>query len=333
MALSRRERREKRKKLLKEERLSQIRALQQKEEVGSKKEYKGVLRFYDKQYKKLVFIPFIILVLAIISIIIHATATGDFINKGVSLKGGIVITIPVEQEISPLEIEERIKNELAQDIDVRSIAEFGEQKAIIITSEDIESQDQILSIADQLIPGAEEQASVETTGSSLGAGFFRQVIIALIIAFILMGVVVFLYFKTPVPSAAVILAVFSDIVVSLAIVNLLGIKLSTAGIAAFLMLIGYSVDTDILLSTRVLKRKQGTVFDRVISAAKTGLTMNITTLVAVVIAMVVTPSETIKQIMTILFIGLIVDIINTWLQNTGILRYYLERKARGPASQ
>ncbi len=36
--------------------------------------------------------------------------------------------------------------------------------------------------------------------------------------------------------------------------------------------------------------------------------------------------ETIIQIMTILLVGLIVDMINTWLQNVGILRWHLEKK-------
>jgi len=92
------------------------------------------------------------------------------------------------------------------------------------------------------------------------------------------------------------------------------------------MLIGYSVDTDILLSTKVLKSKIGTVMDRIYSAMSTGLTMNITTMIAITIAMVFTTSEVIRQIMTILLIGLFVDIINTWIQNVGILRWYLEKK-------
>jgi preprotein translocase subunit SecF len=143
-----------------------------------------------------------------------------------------------------------------------------------------------------------------------------------------MGIVVFIYFRVPVPSIAVILSAFSDIVVTLAVVNVMGIKLSTAGIAAFLMLIGYSVDTDILLSTRVLKRKEGDVLDRVFKAMKTGLTMSITTLVAVTVALIFTQSIVLKQIMTILIIGLLIDLINTWIQNAGILRWYMERKGR-----
>ncbi|GAF71428.1 unnamed protein product, partial [marine sediment metagenome] len=119
-----------------------------------------------------------------------------------------------------------------------------------------------------------------------------------------------------------------DIVVTLAIVNVIGMRISTAGIAAFLMLIGYSVDTDILLSTRVLKRKGGTVLDGILSAMKTGLTMSITTLIAMSVALIFAQSLILKQIMIILLIGLLVDLPNTWIQNAGILRLHLEKKPK-----
>ena len=333
MGLSRRERREQKRKLLKEERLQQLRGIEEEEKPAEfERKRRGFLNFYDKQYKKLLFIPFILLLIALISIGVQTAVTGDFINRGVSLKGGIVITIPLNEPVDAGEIESFLRTRFPEDdIDVRSIAEFGEQKAIIISSDNLGVEKDILDSIEEKVPGAEEQASTETTGPSLGAGFFKQIIIALVIAFVFMGIVIFLYFKTFIPSMAAILAVFSDIVVTLAVVNILGVKLSTAGIAAFLMLIGYSVDTDILLSTRVLKRKEGGVFDRIISAAKTGLTMNITTMVAVVIALVLAQSDTIRQIMIILLIGLFVDIINTWLQNTGLLRYYVEHKLKKEA--
>jgi len=94
------------------------------------------------------------------------------------------------------------------------------------------------------------------------------------------------------------------------------------------MLIGYSVDTDILLSTRVLKRKEGSIMDRVYNAMRTGLTMSATTLSAVLVALIFVQSEIVKQIMIILFIGLLVDLIMTWIQNVGILRIYLEKKRK-----
>ena len=150
-----------------------------------------------------------------------------------------------------------------------------------------------------------------------------------VLAFIFMGIVVFLYFRIPVPSLAVILSAFSDIIVTLAVVNIMGMKLSTAGIAAFLMLIGYAVDTNILLSIKVLKRKEGGILDRILIAMKTGLMMSTTTIIAIIVALSFAQSEVLKQIMTILLIGLLVDLPSTWIQNAGILRWYLERKKHG----
>ena len=54
--------------------------------------------------------------------------------------------------------------------------------------------------------------------------------------------------------------------------------------------------------------------------------MTITTIVAVTLALLVAKSETIQQIMLIILIGMFVDTICTWIQNVGILRWYLEKK-------
>jgi preprotein translocase subunit SecF len=326
MALSRRERREQRWKLLKEQRLEQLKAAEESEKIFQKKERKGLLGAYDKYYLHLLIIPIILIILAIGQVSYQVATTGDFIHKGVSLKGGITITVPVEKQVDLNEIRELLKDNLpGSEIDVRSATELGVQKAIIITTDNVGSETTILSVLEQKIPGATQYASSETTGAALGGSFFKETTKAMIFAFIFMGLVVFLSFRSLAPSMMVILAVFADIIMTIAAVNVLGMKVSAAGIAAFLMLIGYSVDTDILLTSRVLRGKEGTVFDRIIGAAKTGLMMTATALLAVIIALLLTQNETIREIMMILTIGLFFDILNTWITNTALLRYYIER--------
>ena len=161
---------------------------------------------------------------------------------------------------------------------------------------------------------------------NFSASFFKETAQTLLIAFILMAIVVFIYFRILIPSAAIILSIFSDMVITLAIFNLLGFKLSTAGIAAFLMVVGYSVDNNILLSTKMLKSREGTLEQSIIGAIKTGLMMSSTPFVASLVALIFTQSDVIRQIMLILFISLVVDVVNTWIQNVGLLRLYLERK-------
>ncbi|MBI1970405.1 hypothetical protein HYS47_01525 [Candidatus Woesearchaeota archaeon] len=331
---------------------------------------------YDKHYKKLLVFPMLLLLLAFVQIGLQTAATGDFIHKGVSLKGGITVTVPtMEGDVVVLE-EKLLQQFPGQDIGVRALTSNGALSGFTIETDlprvaDETYQDRFVSAIEDILHVERKSFSIEAIGSSLGENFFRQTIQTLYAAFLFMGMVVFLYFgigtkykvasvlltliaafltlsntgvigkaasyvigaallwmyiKTSIPSIAVIIAAFSDIVITIAIVNLLGVKISTAGIAAFLMLIGYSVDTDILLSTRVLKRKSGTVLDGVYSAIKPGLTMTFTTIVAVTVGLIFSKSEVLTQIMLIILIGLFVDLVNTWIQNVGIIRWYFEKQ-------
>lgn len=133
------------------------------------------------------------------------------------------------------------------------------------------------------------------------------------------------YLYISVPSGAVILAAASTVLFTLAVINLLGMRLQTAGVAAFLMIIGYSVDTDILLSTRVLKTQEGSIIGRIEGAFKTGMTMQVTTTIVTLVGFLVATSAVIEQIMLILFIGMIGDILFTWTLNAGILYWYAKK--------
>ena len=286
-------------------------------------------KFYEDKYKLLLIFPFLILLAAFIQIGLQYSTTGDFVNKGISLKGGSTITFPYGDSYNLIQIEERMSATFQnEEITIRTLHSAGKIIAVAIDT-NLEEEQKIANVRDFLEKETGLSATdfnIEVVGSSLGESFFRQTATALMVSFLLMGLVVFIYFRTLVPSLAVILAAFSDIVVTLAIFNLTGEKLSTAGVAAFLMLIGYSVDTDILLNTRVLKRLELPIMERIYSSIKTGLTMTITTLVAVLVAFLFVHSEVVKQISLIIIIGILVDTIMTWIQNVGILRIYLERK-------
>ena len=300
---------------------------------------------YEVHYKKLLIITLLMVLFSIGQVAYQMYSTsyyvgdkfylGDFMKKGVSLKGGLSITINNDElDVSKVEInllEKQLNNKFSKaDISVREQTDLGQRVSISIEAA-IENQQEIQNLKkflEEVMPGLTKELIDKNTvamGSTLGESFFKQTFKAMIIAFILMAIVVFIYFRQPVPSTAVLLAAFSDIITTLAIVNLMGMKLSTAGVAAFLMLIGYSVDTDILLSSRVLRSREGTILDRTYSAMKTGIVMTLTTAAAVLVAIIFSQSGDLTQIMIILFIGLMCDIPYTWIQNAGILRWYLEK--------
>ncbi|MFC1723242.1 protein translocase subunit SecF [Nanoarchaeota archaeon] len=295
------------------------------EEKVRKKQGK-LLSFYEKNYKKNMWITVILLVISLAIIIGNGVMTGDFIHRGISLKGGVTVTIPFEDPVDIKGLEEELRGEFEGGVNVRALSRAGTAIGVIVDATDVEPDDLVSAIEARL--GELPKISVETMGSALGDSFFKQTIIAIVIAFLLMAIVVFIAFKTFIPGLAVILSAFSDMIMTIAVLDLFKIKIETAGIAALLMLIGYSVDTDILLTTRVLRREVGTVFDRCMGAMKTGMTMTATSFAAIFVGYFFTQSETLRQIMLILLIGLVFDVVNTWIQNVGILRWYMENKSK-----
>jgi preprotein translocase subunit SecF len=284
-------------------------------------------KFHDKYYKTLLLIPAIILLISVIYMFSFYQENGDFMYKDISLTGGTTITL--YEKVDSSQIRQDLSDKL-EDLHTRSIFDLvtNEQKAIIIeTRTGGELAKQVLE--DYF--GYElnsENSSFEFTGSSLSESFFKQLLIAVLIAFVFMAIVVFIIFRSFVPSTAVIISAFADIFMTLSLVNLLGMRMSSAGIVAFLMLIGYSVDTDILLTTRMLKRSEGSLNGRMYGAFKTGMTMTLTTLLAISFALFVVRSFSpiLTQIFSILVIGLGFDILNTWITNASILKWNIKNK-------
>jgi preprotein translocase subunit SecF len=285
-----------------------------------------ISNWYDKNYKKILFIPVFLVIICLIYITVFAIQTGDIMRKDVSLAGGTSITIDGTVDTSILESK---LSEKIPDVNFRKLTDVASGKNIALIIESSESPDVVKEAIGSLgVNLTEENSSTEFTGPSLSNQFYKQLMIALVISFILMSIVIFSLFKTFTPSIAVVFAAFSNIVVALAILNIFEVKISAAGIAAFLTLIGYSVDTDILLTTRVLKKREGTVNKRIYGAFKTGILMTATALAAILPGLFIVTGlpSSFKQIFLILAIGLSADIINTWIVNAGIIKWYCNSK-------
>ena len=283
--------------------------------------------WHDKNYKLLFLIPLVLLLFSLVYIGIFYKKNNDFIYKDISLTGGTSATIFGEININDLE--QALSGKL-EDVNTRKIYDLltREQKAVIIETKS--SAEETKKILEEYLDYElnSENSSFEFTGSSLSESFYKQLLIAILFAFVLMAIVVFIIFRTFIPSLAVIMSVLADAIMTLALVNLLGVKMSSAGIIAFLMLIGYSVDTDILLTTRILKRQEGSLNERIFKAFQTGITMTLTSLLAIVFALIVVKSFSVvlSQIFLIVSIGLGFDILNTWITNVSILKWYVKEK-------
>lgn len=284
--------------------------------------------WYDKNYKLFMFVPLIILLISLGYLINFNSKNGDLIYKDVSITGGTTVTV-LDSDVDINDLENSLVKTFS-DLKVRKLSEFrtGRQKGFFVeTKAEVEE----IKVALEGYLGYklnQDNSSVEFSGASLSTGFYQQLKFAIILAFLFMAIVVFVIFRNAIPSLAVILSAFADIVMTLALVDFLELRMSIAGIIGFLMLIGYSVDTDILLTSRVLKEKEGSVNRRIFESFKTGMTMTLTSIAALTVSFFIVygVSEVLRQIFGILLIGLGFDLVNTWFMNASILKWYEERR-------
>lgn len=271
-----------------------------------------------ENYKLLLIIPIILLIFSVGVLAFNYSSRGEWILKSIDFKGGTQI----ELKTGPLDVDllgEGLKEKFS--VDVRELKTLTGSTILIKT--DVKPElilKEIENLGINIIEHSEREI-----GPGVAAGFWAQAQVGIIIALILMGIIVFLIFRTFVPSFCVMLSAVSDMIVTLGIMQVFGIELSLPGFAALLMLLGYSVDTDILLTTRLLKGT-GELIKRVKSALKTGLTMSFTTVGALLALILTGVSPALSEIATVLLIGLIIDLVMTWLQNAGLLRWYCEKE-------
>jgi len=263
--------------------------------------------------RQLAAVPLAVLGLAILVLIGWWAFTGAPVTPGIDFTGGTELT--VQSSMSQSEIRESFATE---PVSVQAVA--GESNQFVIRFQSSDSQ----TIRQQAQEAGMNVLSSASTAPSFGAGAQQTAVLGVGIAFLGMSLLVFGLFRTFVPSIAIVISAFSDIVIPLAAMNVLGIKLSLGTVAALLMLIGYSVDSDILLNNHILRRS-GSFYDSVDRAMQTGVTMTVTSLAAMaVMALVATfySIDLMASIGIVLVIGLAADLMNTYLLNLSLLRWY-----------
>ena len=269
-----------------------------------------------ENHKILIAIPILLALLSLVLIGVHG------LEQGVDLKGGSQAELQLLGSITPSQLEDTLDAKL--NTNNIKVTNNGNNKVTVELENNINS-----STFASAIDGKAKVISYNEIGPVLSEEAMGQIYIAMLFAFLFMAITVFIVFREPVPSVAIILAALCDILIALGGMSIFKIPLSIASVGALLMLIGYSVDTDILLTTRLLKRREGTVEQRAKNAMYTGLTMSFAAIAAMAILFIVTKilmpeATTLSNISAVLVIGLIGDILSTWLMNLGILKTYID---------
>lgn len=280
------------------------------------KKFKYDINKYDP--KLMMGIPAILFAVAAVIVLITFIITGMPVTPGIDFAGGTAVTLHTD------DTKEEIEAYFAG-YDLKSIEE-GISGGYYLKFGPM-TNEEMMEFNEYIIAGYPD-AGIDQIGANFGATLQSQAMLALLFAFLGMAVVVFIAFRKILPAVTVVFAGIADITITAAAMNIFGIELSLATTAALLMLIGYSVDSNILLTTKVLKR-QGKLEEKMDGAFHTGFIMTSTTFCAILamfIVSLIANVPTLYSIAAVLLIGLVCDLIFTWGFNAGMLRIYCARR-------
>ena len=278
------------------------------------------VNYTEYSNRQLVAVPLAVLVLALAIIFGWYLVTGAPANLGLAFTGGVELRIADDGD----NVEERIETEFDRQPD--SIQSIPADDVYVVTfrAADEDPEGLAEALGEQADEAGLTTTAIDQVSPSFASDTARTAIFGVALAFLGMSVLVFAMFRSFVPSLAVVASAFSDLVIPVAVMNLLGIRMTLGTIAALLMIIGYSVDSDILLNNSVLRRT-GDFYESVSRAMRTGITMTLTSMAAMIVMAIVATVfgvDLLRNIGIILAVGLCADLMNTYLLNVSLLRWY-----------
>ncbi len=241
------------------------------------------------------------------------------VKKGIDLKGGTMIVLKTH---APPDEVKRLASKIFGTPDVETMRSSA--GTVIVQVPKYLKADVVYELAKR-VGGKVE--SIQTIGPALGRTFWKSVEEALPLALAGVAVVVFAIFRKKLLSLTVMAALGLDLVDALGLMSWTGVPLTLASFAGLLMIIGYAVDSNILLSMYTVKRRRVRDIDEAIADTfKTGVTMVATTTAAACALFLMSMSEAMFEIASVVVFGLIADVLNTWVFNAWVIKNKVVRR-------
>ena len=227
-----------------------------------------------------------ILVVGVIFMAVNAARGNHALNYSLEFLGGTSTTVDFNEDYSLSELDEKVKPvimEVTGDANVSMQKVVGSSQVIIKTRTlDVEER---TSMADKLSESFgvdESHITAESISPTVGKEMRKSAIQAVIIAVILMLLYIFIRFKDIRFASAAVIALIHDVLITLMSYAILRISVGNAFIAVMLTILGYSINSTIVIFDRIREMqpsfpKNGDLADLVNNAVNMTLTRSILT--------------------------------------------------------
>ena len=277
-------------------------------------------------HKKLIGIPLILAAFFGAMVAINWNTEGSPVPLGLDFQGGSFIRVENIQTPNNIQVNQFqsdfLERSSVSDADVRSV-ESGLQietsEAYLDNQAVADFKNWISEELSEIGVSGNPVVNIDAMGSAITDIYQSQARNAAIAAVIVMAIILFISLRRYTVVGSILLVIGMDFLGILGGMSLLGIELTRASMAGILLIFGYAVNTNILLSTNIIKRKGGTDRDRAGRAMSTGMKMSSTSAAAMIILNLATTAPELNQISAVIAIGILIDMVNTWLLNSGLI--------------
>jgi len=287
--------------------------------------------------KLAILLSIIVLLVGAVSLIIHGGP-----NYGIDFSGGTLVQVKVGQETTSAEMKEALKELNLGGLVVQTFGDETNEFLIraMNTSSELEGLNQDISKALAVKYGADmvELRRAEMVGPAVGADLREKGFLAIIYAMI--GILFYITWRFEFRFAVgAIIALIHDVGITIGAFSLFGKEIDLPIIAAFLAIIGYSLNDTIIVYDRIRenmgklsKESYGFIINRSINETLSRTVLTSGTTLLVVLALFIFGGGVIHNFAFALLIGVLVGTYSSVFIASPLLIYWEDVKAAKKAA-
>lgn len=274
-----------------------------------------------------------LIVIGVISLIFHGGP-----RLSIDFKGGLSMRLKFEQPVTESAVRSALNEIGIGTSEVKTIREMGGDPEILIRVKEGEAgsstQAEVTdNIREYFSDNPIEVRSVESVGARIGEELASAAVLAILVTLVLILIYLSWRFEFRFGVGAVV-ALFHDVIITLGIFSLLNLEISLAIVAAFLTIVGYSLNDTIVVYDRIrenLKKHSSLSLEKTINLSinetlsRTVITSG-TTLV-VVLVLYIFGGQVIHDFAFALLIGVIIGTYSSMYIASPVLLEWGRREA------
>lgn len=274
-----------------------------------------------------------LLLLGIGAMVYNAVTTGSWLNYGVDFSGGTLVQVDFESDVTVDQI-----RRVNSGWDITRFGEADEHEFIIrmrTFSDDLKADPTAL-VSEQLASSFGDDTfqivRTEAVGPKVGAELQQRALVAILISFVLTLIYLAFRFEWRFGAASLV-PTTHDILVTLGILALLRSEISVGTVAAFLTIVGYSLNDTIIVFDRIREnlakpmrgRTFGQIVDRSINETLPRTVLTTGTTLATLTALYLFGGAVIRDFALVLILGIAIGTFSSIFVAAPAL-YAIEKK-------